>query len=52
VLEITYTEPGLQGDRSAISGAADLAGRLSTDISENFVSGLHGRLSEIKATLV
>jgi N utilization substance protein B len=39
-------------DRSAISGAADLAGRLSTDKSANFVSGLLGRLSEIKATLV
>jgi N utilization substance protein B len=38
-------------DAAAIKGAADLAGRLSTDKSANFVSGLLGRLSKIKPTL-
>jgi N utilization substance protein B len=39
-------------DGVALKEAADLAGRLSTDRSANFVSGLLGRLSKIKPTLV
>jgi N utilization substance protein B len=39
-------------DPIAIKEAADLAGRLSTDKSASFVSGLLGRLSKIKATLI
>jgi N utilization substance protein B len=39
-------------DPVALKAAADLAGKLSTDKSADFVSGLLGRLSKIKSTLV
>ncbi|MDR2380109.1 MAG: transcription antitermination protein NusB [Bifidobacteriaceae bacterium] len=39
-------------DSIAIKAAADLAGKLSTDKSAGFVSGLLGRLSKIKSTLI
>ncbi|MDR2252653.1 MAG: transcription antitermination factor NusB [Bifidobacteriaceae bacterium] len=39
-------------DPIVLKEAADLASRLSTDKSPNFVSGLLGRLSKIKTTLV
>ncbi|MDR2454608.1 MAG: transcription antitermination protein NusB [Bifidobacteriaceae bacterium] len=39
-------------DAVAIGEAANLAGRLSTDKSAGFVSGLLGRLSKLKPTLV
>jgi N utilization substance protein B len=38
-------------DPVALKAAADLAGSMSTDNSARFVSGLLGRLSDIKATL-
>jgi N utilization substance protein B len=38
-------------DPVVLKAAADLAGRLSTEKSAGFVSGLLGRLSKIKATL-
>jgi N utilization substance protein B len=39
-------------DTAAINGAADLAGKLSTGRSAGFVSGVLGRLSKIKPTLL
>jgi N utilization substance protein B len=39
-------------DPVVLKSAADLAGKLSTAKSANFVSGLLGRLSKLKGTLV
>lgn len=39
-------------DQVILKTAADLASKLSTDKSADFVSGLLGRLSKIKATLI
>jgi N utilization substance protein B len=38
-------------DAITLKAAADLAGKLSTDKSADFVSGLLGRLSKLKPTL-
>ncbi|MDR2113764.1 MAG: transcription antitermination protein NusB [Bifidobacteriaceae bacterium] len=38
-------------DQVILKAAADLAAKLSTDKSPNFVSGLLGRISQIKETL-
>jgi N utilization substance protein B len=39
-------------DPVTLKAAADMAGKLSTDKSANFVSGLLGRLSKLKPTLL